>query len=191
MIKIVVTLGCVSMKISYCTNCHKRLWQLKQTLPHNLAYTKVGEVELCVLVYNDDTVETYLIEHYPEYISDGRLNIKTHVEDRPYSFGYVKTLSHAIGVGRVLFNLDADNYIECVHDALLDLQDNEILVTAMSYLKDGRGGRIGVTQSTYKQLGGYLDYQLKPDDDDFIIRAMQLGKRLKRADCVIAPIQNG
>ena len=90
MIKIVVTLECVTMKISYCTNCHKRLWQLKQTLPHNLAYTKVGEVELCVLVYNDDTVEPYLIEHYPEYISDGRLNIKTHVEDRPYSFGYVK-----------------------------------------------------------------------------------------------------
>ena len=69
--------------------------------------------------------------------------------------------------------------------------DNEILVTAMSYLKDGRGGRIGVTQSTFKQLGGYLDYQVKPDDDDFIVRAMQLGKRLKRADCVIAPIQNG
>ena len=55
------------MKISYCTTCKGRLWQLKQTLEHNLSFTKVGEFELCILAYNDDTVEPYLNEAFPEY----------------------------------------------------------------------------------------------------------------------------
>ena len=52
------------MKISYCTSCGGRLWQLKQTIEHNLSFTKVAEVELCVLAYNDDEVEQYLLDKY-------------------------------------------------------------------------------------------------------------------------------
>ncbi len=178
------------MKISYCTNCHNRLWQLEQTIEHNLSFTKVGEIELCVLAYNDETIEPYLMEHYSNHIADGRLVVKTHDDIKPYSFGYVKNLSHLLGQGRVLFNLDSDNYIDGVDKALITLQDGEILVTSMSYLKDGRGGRIGVTRNTFNQLNGYLDNQRRPDDDDFVFRAMQMGKRLKHAECTKIPISN-
>lgn len=178
------------LKVSYCTNCHQRLWQLQKTIAHNLSFTIAGEVELCVLAYNDDTIEPYLKEHYSDYLQDGRLKVKTHIDPKPYSFGYVKNLSHAMGSGRVLFNLDSDNFIDGCHEALLDLKSTELLVTAKSYLADGRGGRIGMTQSTFKQLGGYLDGQSAPDDDDLVRRAMHSGKRLKRAECPIAPLVN-
>ena len=56
------------MRISYCSTCHRRLWQLKQTLKHNLGFTISGEVEVCVLVYNDSEAFQYLTENYADYI---------------------------------------------------------------------------------------------------------------------------
>lgn len=178
------------MKISYCTNCHNRLWQLQQTLPTNLTFTKVGEVELCVLAYNDSSIEAYLKEHYSDYINSKRLIIKTHIDIKPYSFGYVKNLNHAMGQGHILFNLDADNFIEGVHEELLELKNDEILVTNLSYLKDGRGGRIGISRDNFNRLQGYKDNQQKPDDDDFIYRSLKLGLKLKRGLCIKAPLSN-
>lgn len=180
------------MNISYCTNVYGRLWQLKQTLPHNLNFTKTDEVELCVLAYNDDSIEPYLIEHFSDYLNDGRLKIQTHTDDKPYSFGYVKRLSHAMGIGRVLFNLDADNFIDGVHDALLDLTDQQLLRTRYYVLKDGRGGRIGMTRNTYDEIGGYRDPRSAntTEDNDLIMRAVIKGKKLCVADCDILPLTN-
>lgn len=178
------------MDITYCLNCHNRLWQLQQTIEHNLQFTKANEVEICILAYNDETVEPYLVENFSEYINDGRLVVKSQTDDKPYTFGYVKNLSHSIGSGRVLFNLDADNYIDGVEQSLYNLKDDEILVTELSYLKDGRGGRIGISRNTFNRLGGYQDNQERPDDDDFVYRAMRAGIRLKRASCKVPPIPN-
>ena len=50
----------VSMKISFCTTVFKRLFQLKQTLPHNVKFTKVGEVEINILAYNAPSIRIYL-----------------------------------------------------------------------------------------------------------------------------------
>lgn len=49
------------MKVSYLTNCHNRLWQLQQTLPHNLKFTKIDEIEIVVLAYNDDSIKPYIV----------------------------------------------------------------------------------------------------------------------------------
>jgi hypothetical protein len=162
---------------------------LKKTLEHNLNFTITGKVDLCILAYNDDSIEPYLTEHFGDYLDTERLKVKTVTDSKPYSFGYVKNLSHAMGSGRVLFNLDADNFIDGVQDVLLTLTDDEICISDRP-AKDGRGGRIGVTRNTFNQLNGYLDNQKFPDDGDFVIRAIQLGKRLKRAECVIAPLSN-
>ena len=178
------------MKISYCTNCHNRLWQLQQTIQHNLQFTVSGKVELCVLAYNDITIEPYLIENFKPYIDDGRLKIKTHSDDKPYTFGYVKNLSHREASGDVLFNLDSDNYIDGVHEDLLTLGDSELLITDKSHLSDGRGGRIGITRRTFNTLGGYRDGQRKPDDEDLITRAIHSGLILRRAKCNIPPLEN-
>lgn len=181
------------MKISYCTTCKGRLWQLKQTIEHNLSFMKSGEFELCVLAYNDDTVETYLNQHYAEHIADGRLKVKTHYDNyKPadggdFSCGYVKNLSHEMGIGKVLFNLDADNFIDNAHEHLLKLKTNEVIKNIG--LPDGRSGRIGVHKALFKKVGGYRDVG-RSDDGDFVLRCLRVGAKLKQMDCNLAPISN-
>lgn len=182
------------MKISYCTTCKGRLWQLKQTLEHNLSFTKVSEFELCILAYNDDTVEPYLNEAFPEHIADGRLKVKTHHDDyqpidgSDFACGYVKNLSHAMGTGKILFNLDADNFIDNAHELLLQLKAGQIVKNTAIPL-DGRSGRIGVYRSLFKKVGGYRDTG-RTDDGDFVLRCLKAGAKLLHMDCELAPIPN-
>lgn len=184
------------MLISYCTTCHNRLWQLKQTLDHNLAFTVAGKVELCVLAYNDAETYRYLRENYAEYIADGRLRAldwrdeKAFADGSRWSCGYVKHLAHLMGRGDVLFNLDADNFIDDdLHTALLSLQSNEILITLQSeWRDDGRSGRIGVHRSMY----GKARYRNKGrgDDGDFISQCISQGLKVRQIRCEYKPISN-
>lgn len=184
------------MKISYCTTCHKRLWQLKQTLDHNLAYTVAGKVELCVLAYNDAETYQYLREHYAEHLVDGRLRVMDWHEDSVFldgsrwSCGYVKHLAHLMGRGDVLFNLDADNFIDDDLQAKLSsLQPKELLITKQSeWRDDGRSGRIGVHRSLYGKVR-YRD-RGRSDDGDFISQCIALGVKVKQIRCEIPPIDN-
>ena len=154
---------------------------------------KSGEFELCVLAYNDDTVEPYLNEAFAKYIADGRLKVKTHYDDyapvdgSPYACGYVKNLAHAMGCGDILFNLDADNFIDTVHDLLLDLKPNEVIKNINN--GDGRSGRIGVYKTMFDKVQGYRD-EGRNDDGDFIRRCLIVDAKLKLMDCEIAPIAN-
>lgn len=184
------------MQVSYCTTCHGRLWQLKQTLDHNLAFTQTGSIELCVLAYNDTETYLYLREHYGEYIADGRLRVINWHEDKVFndgsrwSCGYVKHLAHLMGRGDALFNLDADNLIDDdLHAALLALKPKELLITLQSeWQDDGRSGRIGVHRVTYGKAR-YRD-KGRGDDGDFISQCISLGVKVKQIACQHKPIDN-
>lgn len=184
------------MLISYCITCHGRLWQLIETLKHNLKFTQSGFFEICVLLYNDESAYEYLVGNYKEYLEDGRLRIKVHNEDRVFedgtrwSCGYAKDLSHKMGKGRVLFNLDADNFIDSeLRNSLLDLDANEILITEQSeWLPDGRSGRIGVHRCVYGKVR-YRD-RGRSDDGDFIGQCIGIGLKVKQVSCFYKPISN-
>lgn len=181
------------MIISYCTTCHKRLWQLKQTIDHNLSFTKVGEFELCILAYNDDEVEPYLIKHYSDYIQDRRLRVRTHHDDyipvdgSDFACGYVKNLSHEMGIGRILFNLDADNFIGDSHELIQNIEPYQVMKNIG--ILDGRSGRIAIHRELFYKVGGYRDVG-RSDDGDFIRRCLSIGARLIHVDCSIPPLSN-
>lgn len=182
------------MKVSYCTTCGNRLWQLKQTLPENVKYLIPGEVELCILAYNDPTVERYLREHYSEYLKDGRIKVRSHYEKRIFadgsnwSCGPIKNLSHEMGSGEILFNLDADNFIDNSLEYLVNLKENEIAHNPPT-LGIGHLGRIGVYRSLFDKVGGYRDVG-RADDGDFIGRCLNTGARLVKLRCSVPPIDN-
>lgn len=178
------------MKISYCTTVSNRLWQLEKTLPTNLGRTLAGEVEICILAYNDATVIPWLHEHYPEYMDDGRIRAKLVVEDKPFSFSHTKNLSHQMALGDIVFNLDADNFICNAHSALLKLKEDEILVQTPNRIFDGRSGRIGCYKQVFDQLGGYDETIIRCTDGDFIKRAAKIGKKLIATNCQTTPIPN-
>lgn len=184
------------MRLSYCTVCYNRLWQLKQTIKHNIEYTRPGEIDLCVLAYNDPTVKPYLVENYSRFIDSGQLKIfevnedKTFEDGTNFSCGYTKDLIHSLATGSVLFNLDSDNYTD--HElsvALLNLDNDTIIITKQSeWSNDGRSGRIGVPRVMY----GKARYRDKGrcDDGDFIGQCLKLGARVKQVKCKTTPVPN-
>lgn len=184
------------MNLSYCTTCHARLWQLAQTLPHNLAYTKAGEVDICIVAYNDDSVLPFIQTHYAEYLKDGRIKVLEHHEDKifadgtRFSCGYVKDIAHRFATGEVLFNLDADNFIEDnLQATLLTLPPNTMLITKQAeWQPDGRSGRIGLHKADY----GKIRYQDKGrnDDGEIMLQAYLAGINKIQIPCLIKPIPN-
>lgn len=184
------------MNLSYCTTCHSRLWQLAKTLPHNTQYLKCDEVELVIVAYNDDSILPFLQANYADYLNDGRIRVIEHTEDKIFSdgshwsCGYVKDISHRAGLGDVLFNLDADNFIDDeLHQTLLTLPANTLLITKQSeWLPDGRSGRIGCHKSDYGKIV-YKD-KGRNDDGDFIHQAILARLQIKQIPCKYKPIPN-
>lgn len=184
------------MKLSYCTTCHNRLWQLQLTLPHNVQYLKSGEVELVIVAFNDDSVLPFLQSNYADYLNDCRIRVIEHRENKLFadgsrwSCGYVKDIAHCQAMGKVLFNLDADNFIDDdLHHALLTLPPNTILITKQSeWLPDGRSGRIGCHKADYGKIR-YRD-KGRNDDGDFMLRTYLAGIKKIQIPCLIKPIPN-
>lgn len=187
----------VSMKISFCTTVFKRLFQLKQTLPHNVKFTKVGEVEINILAYNDPSIRIYLEKNFSEYLSDGRIvlseikDMYKPIDGSAFACGYVKHLVHSSAKGKILFNLDADNYIDkTLMRELNTLQEHQLLVVdPRTVTADGRAGRIGIHKTKYDILCGYRDMG-RSDDIDFCRRAILLGLQTVYNFCNIVPIPN-
>lgn len=185
------------MEVSLCTVVSNRLWQLEETLKHNVSFLKTDEVELCIAAYNDDSITPYIKENYSTYLEDGRIKVKEFYDTyRPkdgsgFACGYAKNLSHRMGLGKVLFNLDADNFMDQeTLEQLHILEPKEILIIdPRTMLPDGRAGRIGIHRSTYHYLGGYRDVGRR-DDGDFVLRAIMSGCEAVYSYCVIPPIAN-
>ena len=184
------------MKISYCTTCQGRLWQLKKTINHNLRYTSVGEVELLILFYNDYHASIELAAEFQAAIADGRLRIINRTENvtfkdgSTWSYGYTKDIVHMAAYGDVLFNLDADNFIDdTLHHTLLNLQPNEVVITKQSeWSTDGRSGRIGLHKSLY----GVVRYGDDGRRDDIELMNQCVGQRVKfrEVSCKYTPVPN-
>lgn len=184
------------MRISYCTTCHQRVWQLVQTLPHNVKYLVKNDIEMMIVSYNDDSVMPFLQANYADYLCDGRIRVIEHNEDKIFadgsrwSCGYVKDIAHRAALGDVLFNLDADNFIDDeLHQTLLTLPANTLLITKQSeWLPDGRSGRIGCHKSDYGKIV-YKD-KGRNDDGDFIHQAILARLQIKQIPCKYKPIPN-
>lgn len=153
-----------------------------------MTFTKSGEVELCILSYNDDEVEPYLRLNFPEYINDGRLKVKSMYHELPFTCGRVKNFSHAMGTGKILFNLDADNFICNGHDHALALRPRQILKNTV-HDTFGVSGRIAIYKDDFYRIGGYRDVG-RHDDGDIVLRAVKDGMCLLSMRCDILPISN-
>lgn len=181
------------MILSYCTTCHGRLWQLKQTLPSNLKYTESGKVELFIAIFNDQEVVDYISKHYFDYIHDGRLKYIVINEDRLWSAAYVKNIAHFNSTGSIVFNLDGDNFIDDgLHSTLLKLTENQIVVPNVSNTINGHGaiGRIGMFRTLFNRLGGYKTRIGSSHDGDIVMRAIRMNKQSVRVSCMKEPIDN-
>ncbi len=178
-----------AVKISYCTTCHGRLWQVALTLFGNLRRLRDDE-ELILVDYGSRDNLGRFIASSPECqkaIEFGRL-VYARTEAKHYHCPKAKNLAHRLGRGEILVNLDADNSNSGMRraidrcfasgDAVLQMDDG-----ARGDPLRGTFGRIAIPRYWFHRLGGY-DESFAPighQDQDLIWRAKAMGLRHVRA----------
>lgn len=189
--------------INFCTTVKNRTWQLRQTLPKNIEYIrKHNNTKILILNYNtEDDLTEYLTKNYKDDLLNG--NIEYYIlEDSLVGFdmSLAKNLIHKQSKDGVVFNLDADNFIDDILISELNrLYPNEILIPIQhidyrhnSYNDTGRCGRLGLFLSAFKKLNGY-DESIKglgADDGNLVKRAWESGINLVTSKELSLPIEN-
>lgn len=158
-------------RVSFCTTCKGRLWQLEQTLPNNLKILD-DYSEIVLLDYQSpDGLKNYIFDNFKEELGNGRLKYYETVEDYAYSSAYAKNLVHKIATGDILFNLDADNYL---YDGILYelrlLKDNQLFLPKLGVDNDGLFGRLGYTRESFMSFQGYDENIVGLGGDDGKLR---------------------
>ena len=166
-------------KISFCTTCKNRKWQLEKTLLNNLNALD-DECEIVLIDYiSKDSLSKWIWENFKSFIQSGKLvffELKTKL---PWNVSVAKNLAHRLANGKYLFNLDADNFID--HTDIIYLKNyskKNIAVHQYTNIKfDGSYGRIGLSKKLFFQMGGYNECLLPMGAQDIdLIHRLNLMK---------------
>lgn len=170
------------IQITFCVHSYNRLWQLRETLPVNLAtiapYPSVG-LEVSDFGSTDGSID-FLFDA-------GGIEFDQHepakFESNGFHMSRSKNIAHrsAPWPDALLFNLDADNFIgEALPPLLLKLLAGRPRVVLHNHEHldmPGTYGRIGMWREDFEALGGY-DESFHPvgyQDVDLLERAKAMG----------------
>lgn len=170
------------MKISFCISCRNRLWQIKDTLAHNLN-TVSNNHELVLVDYGStDGLREWVWSNFKKEIASKQLIFFRVLKAPPWSSPKAKNLAHRLANGDYLFNLDCDNYIT-ESDLMMIEKAAKLNLPVQQFagdFDDGTYGRIGLPKILFYKLGGY-DESLLPmgaQDTDILNRILQSGSKL-------------
>ncbi|MBD3672833.1 MAG: glycosyltransferase family 2 protein [Planctomycetaceae bacterium] len=166
-----------SPAISFCTTCMGRLSYLCQTLPRNLEIVRhlYPSVELILLDYNSqDGLREWVKSAVWKDVESGLLTVYQTTDPVHYHSTHAKNLAHRLSRGRVVCNLDADNFLlpGYVDYLLRELERDPKQI----FYGNGRNstGRIALKREYFEGVGGYQE-QMRGygyDDVDLIHRAV-------------------
>lgn len=181
--------------ISFCTTCKGRLYQLRETLPGNLARLAPNE-EIVLAGYDSrDGLSDWVWAHCADAIATGQLRFFEVLDEAPWHVAKAKNLAHRLARGDYLFNLDGDNFIMPEDLALIRAARTDGIGCRQGTgaLNDGTPGRIGAPRDVFDRIGGYDEGLLGMlvQDLDYIIRAEATGAQFRRlGPPAQMPIQN-
>lgn len=168
------------IRVSYCTTCHGRLWQLAQTLFENLDRLHEDE-EIVLLDYGSPDGLSRFVESSQrcrDAMNQGRLTY-VYTEAEKHHCPRAKNLAHRMGRGDILVNLDADNSNAGMR-AVIDRHFPDRIDDVVVQMNDGAAGtfgRICIPRYWFYTLGGY-DESFGPSayqDHDLLNRAAASG----------------
>jgi len=155
--------------VSFCVTCHNRLWQLKQTLHHNLRVLEEGMEIILVDYHSTDGLSAWVWDHFADQIEGGKLVFFQVLNEVSWSAPIAKNLAHRLSGKDYLFNLDGDNFItsddiKAIKRAMAERQPCH---QWSGDRKDGSFGRIGLPRRLFAKLGGYDECLLPMGSQDF------------------------
>ena len=184
------------MKVSYCSTCKGRLWQLEKTLMPNLLQLSKIDAEWIIVDYaSPDGFADILMNNNlaRNVMEQGKLKIYQHrLGMLPFSMPLAKNLAHHFATGEYVFNLDIDNFIGNSYEQIISLQENEYIWAVNQSPKSGLEGRLGMKRSVFEQLQGY-DLDLVGagyDDINLATRLKKHGFKLRVETIVIPAVKN-
>ena len=175
-------------KISFCTTCMGRLYNLKETLPKNIEASKdYPLLEFVILDYNsNDELWKWMIHNMMSHIETGRVVYYRTTEPKYFSMAHSRNVAFKVATGEIVNNLDADNYVfnseittkECWASYLNRMANDCPKKVIFAKGKRSMHGRIGFYKKEFMELlGGYNESLLGygHDDHDLVQRAWKLG----------------
>ena len=179
--------------ISFCTTCKGRLWQLRQTIEHNLALLDNASDIVLLDYQSPDGLEDYILTKFDYQLQTGKLKYFKMVDDYAYTCSYAKNVVHRLSTGDILFNLDGDNYLHPdLFLELRNLKENEWLIPKCSSMLDGSYGRIGYHRQTFFDICGYDETLVGMLADDGVLNNTLIKKGFRWVSSKVdsTPIQN-
>lgn len=169
------------MRISVCTTCSNRLYQLSDTIEHNhKIILNNSDSEWIIVNYGSkDELHQFMMNKLP--VMSNRVVYAKETSGRSWHASCAKNSAHILGTGDVLFNLDCDNFIGSSLDIIKNKFDSgiEILHMWTGVPKDGTFGRIALTKNLFHRLNGYDEklYAMGGQDSDLLRRAIAMGSK--------------
>ena len=186
-------------KISFCTTCMNRFEQLQAVLPKNVSILKKygPEVELVVVnfIVNEESllIDKWIKQNFQEDLNANSFKYYTTHQLKYWHASKAKNYAHSFGKGRLLYNLDCDNYLnEKEIDFLLASDNTPAYIyhgfSSLNKFGDGTYGRICMSQQLFQQIGGYNEklFPVGYQDSDILLRA----KKRRKGTITKANIQN-
>ena len=109
----------LSPKISYCTTCFNRFWQLKQVVKHNLTIINQNQPAEWIIVdfggQDSQEMTDWLNQNCPKSLVKGTLKYYRRNADLPtfvWNVSQAKNVAHRLADGQILVNLDGDNFLQ-------------------------------------------------------------------------------
>lgn len=180
--------------VTFCVTCRNRLWQLKQTLGHNLSLLD-EDLELTLVDYGStDEISQWVWGNFKGFMDSGKLNFFEVKNPVSWHVGKAKNLAHRISNGEYLFSLDADNFITPSDvEKIRDVKRTNVMCHQWSGKPDdGSCGRIGYPREVFFSLGGY-DEELLPmgfEDVDFLRRSKNMVDCMKLSAPSMEAVKN-
>jgi hypothetical protein len=176
-----------STRISFCTTCANRLYQLRQTFDANIEVIRRDPAtEWILLNYNSgDGLHEFMLERLP--VLPVRFNYVREQSGRAWHLSVAKNIAHRLASGSVLINLDCDNFIgDAVEIVRQQCSRGAQVVHLWSgNWGDGTCGRIAILREIFYALGGYDEsfYPMGYQDRDLLNRAAALGSTMTHCPC--------
>lgn len=173
------------MTYSFCTICKGRLHTLRRVFKENLSLAKPG-MEFVILDYgSEDGLGEWVKENAQKYIDEGAL-IYGKIRRKYLNLSHAKNLAHVLANGRVLVNLDADNFLTPEYIVLLEETFRTGVGVSLLHSNsfDSVTGRIAISAEVFYSLRGYNEsFKFYGYEDiDLVERANAAGVRVVTVD---------
>jgi hypothetical protein len=121
------------LKISYCTTCYNRFWQLSKIVKYNLEQVKGdANIEFVIVDFggkDSEQIFEFLTTDFSNELSTGRIKYyrrKKNIKPFKWNVAIAKNVPHRFATGDIVVNLDGDNFLQKNDSRILRYYFNQL-----------------------------------------------------------------